>query len=175
MRIAAKRIMSPAGFAPRGGFLTLSFVVGLVAVLVLASRLQPADILHLIGAHVSAPPAYLQAQNTSAAPRPTATMVSSDSLPHVPGKKVTTVLVEFPPGGFSPEHHHGGSVSVYVLSGTIESQLAGTPPAIYKPGDMFFEPPGAVHLFARNMSSTEPARILAVFVHDDGATLTTYH
>jgi quercetin dioxygenase-like cupin family protein len=119
--------------------------------------------------------AYHQAQSTPVGPRPTATVVSSYDLPHVVGKKVTTVLVEFPPGGFSPEHHHAGSVSVYVLSGTIESQLAGGPAAVFKPGEMFFEPPGAVHLFARNTSNTEPARILAVFVHDDGATLTTYH
>jgi hypothetical protein len=32
-----------------------------------------------------------------------------------------------------------------------------------------------VHLLAENMSATEPARILAVFVADEGATLTTYH
>lgn len=174
MKILEKRPMSRAGFAPGRGLVTLS-LVGLTAVLLLASRLQPAGISHLIAHHADAPPAYLQTQSSATAPRPTATVVSSYSLPHVPGKKVTTVLVEFPPGGFSPEHHHAGSVSVYVLSGTIESQLAGEQPAVFKPGDMFFEPPGIVHLFARNMSDTEPARILAIFVHDDGATLTTYH
>ena len=120
-------------------------------------------------------PGYLQTPSGAGATRPATTIVSSDALSHVPGKRVTTVLVEFPPGSISPEHHHAGSVSVYVLSGTIESQLAGTPPGIYKPGDSFFEPPGAVHLFVRNLSATEPARVLAVFVHDEGAQLTTYH
>jgi quercetin dioxygenase-like cupin family protein len=101
--------------------------------------------------------------------------VSSDPLPHVPGKRITSVVVEFPPSAYSPAHHHAGSVSVYVLSGTIRSQLQGQPPMIYKAGESFFEPPCAVHVFSENMSATEPARILAVFVADEGATLTTYH
>lgn len=107
--------------------------------------------------------------------RPTAQIISSDALPHVAGKNITTMVVEFPPGGFSPPHHHGGSVTVYVLDGVIRSQLQGGPAMVYKEGQTFFEPPGIVHLLAENVSATEPARILAVFVADDGATLTTYH
>jgi hypothetical protein len=34
--------------------------------------------------------------------------------------------------------------------------------------------PGVIHLVAENASDVEPARILAVFVADEGATLTTY-
>jgi quercetin dioxygenase-like cupin family protein len=111
----------------------------------------------------------------AARPRPVAQPVSSDALPHVQGKRITTMVVEFPPNGFSPPHHHAGSVTVYVLSGVIRSQLQGQPPLMYRTGESFFEPPGAVHLLAENMSTTEPARILAVFVADEGATLTTYH
>jgi|RhiMetStandDraft_4_1073278.scaffolds.fasta_scaffold239417_2 quercetin dioxygenase-like cupin family protein len=111
----------------------------------------------------------------ASAPRPTARTISSDALPHVAGKNITTMVVEFPPGGFSPPHHHGGSVTVYVLDGTIRSQLQGGPAMVYTEGQTFFEPPGIVHLLAENVSTTEPARILAVFVADEGATLTTYH
>jgi quercetin dioxygenase-like cupin family protein len=118
------------------------------------------------------PPAKIM---QSSAARPTAHIISSDALPHVAGKNITTMVVEFPPGGFSPPHHHGGSVTVYVLSGVIRSQLAGGPAMVYKEGQTFFEPPGITHLVAENMSATEPARILAVFVADEGATLTTYH
>lgn len=107
--------------------------------------------------------------------RPTAHTISSDALPHVAGKSITTMVVEFPPGAFSPPHHHGGSVTVYVLDGAIRSQLQGGPAMVYREGQTFFEPPGIVHLLAENVSATEPARILAVFVADDGATLTTYH
>jgi quercetin dioxygenase-like cupin family protein len=111
----------------------------------------------------------------ASAQRPTAHTISSDALPHVAGKNITTMVVEFPPGGFSPPHHHGGSVTVYVLDGTIRSQLQGGPAMVYTEGQTFFEPPGIVHLLAENVSTTEPARILAVFVADEGATLTTYH
>jgi quercetin dioxygenase-like cupin family protein len=107
--------------------------------------------------------------------RPTAQIISSDALPHVAGKNITTMVVEFPRGAVSPPHHHGGSVTVYVLDGTIRSQLQGQPAMVYTEGQTFFEPPGIVHLLAENVSATEPARILAVFVADDGATLTTYH
>jgi quercetin dioxygenase-like cupin family protein len=118
-----------------------------------------------------APATVMQASAT----RPTAHTLSTDALPHVAGKNITTMIVEFPPSGFSPPHHHGGSVTVYVLSGTIRSQLQGGLPMVYTAGQTFFEPPGIVHLLAENMSATDPARILAVFVADEGATLTTYH
>ena len=62
-----------------------------------------------------------------------------------------------------------------MLDGTIRSQLEGGTAIIYTEGQTFFEPPGIVHLLAENVSATEPARILAVFVADEGATLTTYH
>lgn len=107
--------------------------------------------------------------------RPAAQIISSDALPHVAGKRVTTMVVEFPPSGFSPPHHHGGSVTVCVLEGAIRSQLAGGPSAIYRPGETFFEPQDVTHLVAENISATAPARILAIFVADEGATLTTYH
>jgi len=54
----------------------------------------------------------------------TATKVSEEKLAHVPGKTVTVEIVEFPPGTIAAEHHHAGSVTAYILSGTIRSQLA---------------------------------------------------
>ena len=62
-----------------------------------------------------------------AAARP-ATIVkplSCNPLPNVEGKSVTTALVEFPPGAYSGPHRHPGSVTAYVVSGTIRSQTAG--------------------------------------------------
>jgi quercetin dioxygenase-like cupin family protein len=100
--------------------------------------------------------------------------VSCEQLPHVPGKSITTVLVHFPPDGFSPRHRHAGSVTVHVLSGTVRSQLDNGPIGTFKAGESFFEPPGAIHTFAENASKTEPAEILAIFVADDCAQLTTY-
>jgi quercetin dioxygenase-like cupin family protein len=108
-------------------------------------------------------------------PRTTSTVVSSHAIPDLRGKQMTAVVVDFPPGAFSPEHHHEGSLTVYVLKGTIRSQLAGEPVEVYTAGQSFFEPLGSTHLFAENASTTEDARILAVFVHDQDARLVVYH
>jgi quercetin dioxygenase-like cupin family protein len=113
-----------------------------------------------------------------AAARPggiTSTTVSEEKLTHVTGKTLTVEIVEFPPGAAAPVHHHGGSVTVYVLSGTVRSQLAGGPLLDYAVGQSFFEPPGAIHAVAANPSPTEPARFMAIHVADDGAPLTTFH
>jgi quercetin dioxygenase-like cupin family protein len=105
----------------------------------------------------------------------TATTVSEEKLAHVPGKNITVEIVTFPPLAVAPEHHHGGSVTVYVLSGTIRSQLAGGPVLDYHAGQSFFEPPGAVHVLAENPSPTEPAKFMAIHIADEGAQLTVYH
>jgi quercetin dioxygenase-like cupin family protein len=101
--------------------------------------------------------------------------VSSKALPNVPGKRVTIVKVTYAPGGYTPPHHHAGSVTAYITAGAVRSQLAGGPIETFKVGESFFEPPGAVHLVSENASQTEPAELLAVFVADEGAILTTYH
>ena len=105
----------------------------------------------------------------------TSTIASQEKLAHVAGKTVTVEIVEFPPLAFAPEHHHAGSVTVYVLSGIVRSQIAGQPVMDYHAGQSFFEPAGAVHLFAENPSATEPAKFMAIHIADDGAQLTTYH
>ena len=105
----------------------------------------------------------------------TSTIVSQEKLAHVAGKTVTVEIVEFPPLAFAPEHHHAGSVTVYVLAGTVRSQIAGQPAMDFHAGQSFFEPAGAIHLFAENPSATEPAKFMAIHIADDGAQLTTYH
>ena len=102
-------------------------------------------------------------------------LVASEKLPNVPGKSVSAVMVSYGPGGKSGSHHHGGSVLAYVLSGEIRSENSATGPAkVYKAGKTFFEPPGSTHLISENASATEPASLLAIFIADDGATLTTF-
>ena len=100
--------------------------------------------------------------------------VASYPLPNVLGKRVTVVRVIYAPGGFSRPHRHAGSVTAYIVKGEIRSQLAGGPVQEYKPGETFFEPPGSVHQVSANASQTEPAELIAVFVADEGAQLTTY-
>jgi quercetin dioxygenase-like cupin family protein len=100
--------------------------------------------------------------------------IASYALPNVPGKRVTIVRVFYGPGGFTRAHRHAGSVTAYVTKGEIRSQLGGGPVEIFQVGQSFFEPPGATHLVSANASNTEPAELIAVFVADEGAQLTTF-
>lgn len=101
--------------------------------------------------------------------------VSVEKLANVPGKSITAVVVNYAPGGKSGAHHHAGSVFAYVLSGAIRSENSATGPVrVYKAGESFFEPPGSEHLVSENASATDPASLLAIFVADDGARLTTF-
>src|SRR5690349_21375275 len=100
--------------------------------------------------------------------------IGSYALPNVPGKRVTIVRVFYGPGGFSRPHRHAGSVTAYITKGEIRSQLGGGPVETFGVGQSFFEPPGATHLVSANASTTEPAELIAVFVADEGAQLTTY-
>jgi quercetin dioxygenase-like cupin family protein len=99
--------------------------------------------------------------------------IGSYALPNVPGKRVTIVRVFYGPGGFTAAHRHAGSVTAYITKGEIRSQLGGGPVETFKVGQSFFEPPGATHLVSANASNTEPAELIAVFVADEGAQLTT--
>lgn len=109
----------------------------------------------------------------SSSPLDKVEQIASYPLPNVPGKQVTIVRVFYGPGGFTPAHRHAGSVTAYITRGEIRSQLAGGPAEIFKVGQSFFEPPGATHLVSANASTTEPAELIAVFVADEGAQLTT--
>ena len=101
--------------------------------------------------------------------------VFTAKLPNVPGKSLTAILVSYAPGGRSGPHHHAGSVLAYVVSGAIRSQNSATGPArVYRAGEAFFEPPGSEHRVSENASRTAPASLLAVFVADTGAKLTTF-
>ena len=101
--------------------------------------------------------------------------VSAEKLANVAGKSLTVVVVNYAPGGKSGKHHHAGSVFAYVLSGAIRSENSATGQVkVYKAGESFFEPPGSEHLVSENASATEPASLLAVFVADDRAQLTTF-
>src|SRR6266567_7294743 len=101
--------------------------------------------------------------------------VAAEKLPNVPGKSLTAVVVNYAPGGKSGRHHHAGSVFAYVLSGAIRSENSATGPGkVYQAGESFFEPPGSEHLVSENASETAPASLLAVFIADDGATLTSF-
>lgn len=114
--------------------------------------------LPFAGVHAAAP----KAKNARV------TLVYQHELPNVPGKSLKGVLVEYGPGGFSPGHTHPKSAFIYatVLEGAIRSQVNNGPVTIYKAGQNFSEMPGDRHGVSANASTTEPAKLLAVFVVD---------
>jgi len=93
-------------------------------------------------------------------------------IPNIPGKSLVAVVVDYAPGAASAPHAHAQSAFVYayVISGKIESKVDDGPARVYKAGESFHEVPGSLHPVSRNASTTEPAKLLAVFVVDDGQT-----
>ena len=109
-------------------------------------------------------------------PAVTVTQAFRNPLVNVPGKSLIAVEVVYPPGGGSPSHRHEKSAFIfaYVLSGEVISAVDDEAPRVYRAGESWKELPGAHHLVSRNASKTEPARLLAVFVADDGTTELTF-
>jgi quercetin dioxygenase-like cupin family protein len=103
------------------------------------------------------------------------TLVYDHVLPNIPGKSIRGVLVEYAPGGTSPAHMHPRSAFIYatVLEGAIRSQVNDGPVTTYRAGESFSEFPGDRHAVSANASTTEPARLLAVFVVDSEETVLT--
>jgi quercetin dioxygenase-like cupin family protein len=122
---------------------------------------------------LAAAPAWSQNATATVSGR-SVTDVRTEKLPDIKGKVLTAVVVNYPPGGASHAHHHDADVFAYVLAGEIRSQVEGGEAKVYHAGESLFEPPGEHHVVSENASKTEPARMLVVFVANDGAKLTTF-
>jgi len=90
------------------------------------------------------------------------------AIPNIPGKSLISVEVDYAPGAASVSHTHAKSAFIYayVISGAIESKVNDGETRIYRAGESWSEPPGAIHSISRNASKTESAKLLAVFVLD---------
>ena len=110
-----------------------------------------------------------QAQQPAVTPlRETVTVVADERIPNLPGKRLVSQIVDYPPGASSVPHRHAGSAFIYayVLSGAVRSQVDDEPVRVYRNGEAWFEKPGAHHRVSENASDTEPARLLAVLIVD---------
>jgi quercetin dioxygenase-like cupin family protein len=90
-------------------------------------------------------------------------------LPDVPGKEGMIETVDFAPGEVSQPHRHNSDVFVYVLEGSIITQLKGGSPQTVRAGDVFYESPTDIHSVSRNASETQPAKLLVFYVKAKGA------
>ncbi len=80
-----------------------------------------------------------------------------------------SVIMEFPAGAGVPEHFHGGSVLVTVLSGEMTLKENGSE-RIVKTGESWTENPGAVHAVVNKGKS---ARVAVSMLLPKGAEATT--
>ena len=109
------------------------------------------------------------AGSTQGAPlRETVTVAADEPIPNLPGKRLVSHIVDYPPGASSASHRHARSAFIYayVLSGEIRSQVDDAPALVYRPGEAWFESPRTHHRVSANASDTEPARLLAVVIVD---------
>jgi quercetin dioxygenase-like cupin family protein len=104
--------------------------------------------------------AYLFAQ-TPASPAGIATKIlMQEPLGDQSEPKMVLSVLNVAAGVTIPSHSHAGSVFAYILQGDIENQVEPDPPMVYHAGGFFHERPRQVHRLLRNLSTTEPAKIL---------------
>ena len=99
----------------------------------------------------------------------TVTPLISKDLAGVSGKEVLMYTVDFPPGYSSPVHRHNAQVFLYVLEGSIVTQVKGGKEITLTPGQIYYEDPNDIHTVSRNASSTKPAKFLVFLVKKKGA------
>ena len=127
-----------------GSHMVIAAAASLLTIVVTAS-IRPLD------AQPAAPPAQLLTQ----------------PLPDLPGREVRISLLDRPPLASSPPHRHPGHHTFgYVLEGTYEFAINGEAPRTLKAGEVFYEPPGALHSTSRNPSRDTRTRILVFMVAD---------
>lgn len=100
------------------------------------------------------------------------TALMREPLAPVPDAEASVIVLTLAPGSNSQPHEHTGPVFAYILQGEIENQVDPGPPRRYRAGDYFYEPPLHVHRMMRNLSATEPARVLVFQVGQKGKQFT---
>ena len=96
------------------------------------------------------------------------TRLMTKDLPDFPGKEGMVEIVDFAPGEVSQPHRHNADLFVYVLEGSVITQVEGDSPLTVHAGEVFYESPTDVHIVSRNASETEPAKLLVFYVKAQG-------
>jgi quercetin dioxygenase-like cupin family protein len=116
-----------------------------------------------------AAPAEAVPRNAPKSPHETVMPLASQPISDIPGKRLVSVIVDYPPGAASLPHRHAGSAFIYayVVSGEIRSAVDAEPSRVFRAGEGWFEQPGAHHVVSENASASQPARLLAIFIVDE--------
>ena len=96
------------------------------------------------------------------------TRLMTKDLPDVPGKEGMIETVDFAPGEVSQPHRHNADLFVYVLEGSVITQVKGGNAQTVHAGEVFYESPTDLHIVSRNASETEPAKLLVFYVKAKG-------
>ena len=88
----------------------------------------------------------------------------------ISGRETLQARIDFESGSFATRHKHPGEEIIYVLEGTLEYQIDGSPPVVLKAGDVLFVPDGAIHR-AKNVGTVRGAE-LATYIVEKGKPLT---
>jgi quercetin dioxygenase-like cupin family protein len=92
----------------------------------------------------------------------TAKTLLQESLGETSEPNVSLYILTLPAGRAIPLHSHAKALFAYVISGDIENQIDPDPPIIVHPGGVFHERVMQVHRIFRNLSLTDPAKILVL-------------
>jgi quercetin dioxygenase-like cupin family protein len=127
--------------------------IGLLTGYLLASNLSPLA------------PSFAQAQRGAGGQR-TAELFNQ-VVDDVLGRRLTVRVIERDPGNGSAAHRHPGSHTVgYILEGAYEVKIGDGPVRRLTAGQVFYEPPNALHAVSRNASATESVKYLVIQVSD---------
>ena len=96
------------------------------------------------------------------------TRLMTQDLPDLPGKEGMIEIVDFAPGEASQVHRHNCDLFVYVLEGSVVTQLKGGSPQTVNTGGVFYESPTDIHIVSRNASETQPAKLAVFYVKAKG-------
>lgn len=119
----------------------------------------------LVSGELSMPPSFAQGPTASTGQR--STELFNRVMDDVLGRRLTVRLTERDPGNGSAAHRHPGSHTVgYILEGSYEVKINDGPVQMLKSGEIFYEPPNALHAISRNASAVQPLRYLVIQVSD---------
>jgi quercetin dioxygenase-like cupin family protein len=88
-----------------------------------------------------------------------------------PGYQTIVNILEFAPGAREVRHTHPGTLTGYVLEGTLVLEHEGRPTASYKAGDAFSVESGKIHVGIN--SSDAPVKFIATLVVEKGKPAST--
>ena len=123
----------------------------------------------LVGWPQALSPTQAHAQATPAATGVKQIDLFKTTMSDVMGRVVTIRRTERDPGNGSDAHRHPGSHTFgYILEGSYEVKVDDGPLRKLGPGEVFYEPPNALHAVSRNASTTQAVKYLVIQVSDPG-------